>query len=263
MDERLENIKKTLKEHNQEHLLLKYDELNDEQKEELLNQIESIDFDLMERLYEKAKKPVNHDNDVIEPIDYVDKSKLTSSEKANYEKRGIEAIKYNKLAVVTMAGGQGTRLGHTGPKGTFDFGLKDHKSIFEALAEIFKDAWRKYDTVIPWYIMTSKQNNEQTIQFFEDNNYFWYPKDAIHFFIQGELPMVGVDGKILLDENGEVKMAANGHGGTLKSMEDSGVLAEMQVDGIEWIFISGVDNILVIPFDPLLIGMAIQHNVLS
>ncbi len=263
MDERLENIKKVLKEHNQEHLLLKYNELDDEHKEELLNQIESIDFDLMEKLYEKAKTPVNHDADVIEPIDYVDKSKLTSSEKANYEKRGIEAIKYNKLAVVTMAGGQGTRLGHTGPKGTFDFGLKEHKSIFEALAEIFKDAWRRYDTVIPWYIMTSKQNNDQTIQFFEENNYFWYPKDAIHFFIQGELPMVGTDGKILLDENGEVKMAANGHGGTLKSMEDSGVLAEMQVDGIEWIFISGVDNVLVKPIDPLLIGMAIQNKVLS
>ncbi len=263
MDQRLKEIKEKLKKNHQEQLLLKYDELDDEQKEDLLNQIDSIDFDLMKKLYEKAIHPVEQEEETIEPIDYVDKSKLTSFEKAIYEKRGIEAIKYNKLAVVTMAGGQGTRLGHSGPKGTFDFGLNEHKSIFEALADTFKDAWRKYDTVIPWYIMTSKQNNEQTIQFFEDNNYFWYPKDAIHFFVQGELPMVGTDGKILLDENGKVKMAANGHGGTLKSMEDSGVLAEMQVDGIEWIFISGVDNVLVKPIDPLLIGMAIQNKVLS
>ena len=262
-EERLEAIREKLKEHGQEHLLLKYDSLDDEHKDQLLNEIDEIDFDLMEKLYQKAITPIDDSQDVIEPIDYIDKAKLTTFEKANYEKRGIEAIKYNKLAVVTMAGGQGTRLGHSGPKGTFVFGLIEHKSIFEVLAEIFKDAWRKYDTVIPWYIMTSKQNNEQTIQHFEENNYFWYPKDAIHFFVQGELPMVSKDGKILLDEDGEVKMAANGHGGTLSSMEVSGVLAEMQVDGIEWVFISGVDNVLVKPIDPLLIGMAIQNKSLS
>ena len=209
MEEELDSIKKVLKKYGQEHLLLKYDEMNDEQKKELLNQIKDIDFDLMEELYEKARKPVDLGKVTIEPIEHVDKSKLTVAEREMYEKKGIEAIKYNKFAVVTMAGGQGTRLGHKGPKGTFIFDTETNKSIFEALCDTIKDAWRKYDTVIPWYIMTSRENNDATVAFFEEHNYFGYPKEAIRFFKQGELPMVSLTGKILLEENGMVKKAAN------------------------------------------------------
>ena len=263
MNEELEKVKEKLKKYHQEHLLMKYDEKTEEEKRELLDQIENIDFDLMKELYEQATKPVDLKKDLIEPIEHVDKSKLTAGEKDMYEKKGIEAIKYNKLAVVTMAGGQGTRLGHKGPKGTFDFGLESHKSIFEVLCDTFKDAWRKYDTVVPWYIMTSRENNDATVDFFEKNSYFGYPKEAIHFFKQGELPMIGTDGKILLNENGMVKLAANGHGGTLQSMDKCGVIEEMKNNGIEWVFISGVDNVLVKPIDPLLIGMSIHNKVLG
>ena len=263
MKNELKNVKQVLKQYGQEHLLLKYDEMNEEEKNELLDQINNIDFDLMKELYENAKKPVTHDDVTIEPIEHVDKAKLTAAEKEMYEKKGIEAIKYNKLALVTMAGGQGTRLGHKGPKGTFIFYPEKNKSIFEALADTIKDAWRKYDTVIPWYLMTSRENNAATVKFFEENNYFGYPKEAIKFFTQGQLPMVGLDGKILLDKDGKVKEAANGHGGTLFSMEKSGVLSEMKSNGIEWIFINGVDNVLVKPVDPLLIGMSIHNKVLG
>ncbi len=263
MNEELKKVKEKLKKYHQEHLLMKYDEKSEEEKKELLRQIENIDFDLMNELYEQATKPVDLKKDLIEPIEHVDKSKLTASEKEMYEKKGIEAIKYNKLAVVTMAGGQGTRLGHKGPKGTFDFGLESHKSIFEAICDTFKDAWKKYDTVVPWYIMTSRENNDATVEFFEKNSYFGYPKEAIHFFKQGELPMIGTDGKILLTENGMVKLAANGHGGTLQSMDKCGVIEEMKNNGVEWIFISGVDNVLVKPIDPLLIGMSIHNKVLG
>ena len=263
MNEELQKVKEKLKKYHQEHLLMKYDEKTEEEKKELLNQIENIDFDLMNELYEQATKPVDLKKDLIEPIEHVDKSKLTAAEKEMYEKKGIEAIKYNKLAVVTMAGGQGTRLGHKGPKGTFDFGLESHKSIFEALCDTFKDAQKKYDTVVPWYIMTSRENNDATVDFFEKHSYFGYPKEAIHFFKQGELPMIGTDGKILLTENGMVKLAANGHGGTLQSMDKCGVIEEMKKNGIEWVFISGVDNVLVKPIDPLLIGMSIHNKVLG
>ncbi len=81
-----------------------------------------------------------------------------------------------------MAGGQGTRLGHNGPKGTFDLGLESHKSIFEILCDTLKLAKKQYDVVVPWYIMTSDENNDETVKFFEENNYFDYPKEAIKFF---------------------------------------------------------------------------------
>ena len=123
----LNEIKTKLKKYGQEHLLLFYDKMDDDQKEKLLNQIENIDFDLMKSLYESTKKPLNLENVVVEPIEHTNKSRLTVTERNVYEEKGIEAIKENKFAVVTMAGGQGTRLGHSGPKGTYIF---DNKIIF-------------------------------------------------------------------------------------------------------------------------------------
>ncbi len=263
MNERLEKIKELLGKYNQEHLLVNYDKLDDQKREELLNQIENIDFNLMKELYEQTQKPVDLGTVTIEPIEHVDKSKLTVSEKEMYRKKGIEAIKYNKFATVTMAGGQGTRLGHSGPKGTYIFDPVLNKSIFEVLCDTLKEAWKTYDTVIPWYLMTSKENHDATVKFFEEKNYFGYPKEAVKFFKQGQLPMLGLDGKILLTEEGMVKEAANGHGGTLQSMDRANVISEMKENGIEWVFINGVDNVLVKPVDPLLIGMSIHNKVLG
>ena len=162
-----------------------------------------------------------------------------------------------------MAGGQGTRLGHNGPKGTFDLGLENHKSIFEILCDTLILARNTYGITIPWYLMTSNENNSATISFFEEHNFFGYPKEAIHFFKQGELPMIGTDGKILLNEKGLIKLAANGHGGIFESMFKNGVLADMKQKGIEWIFIGGVDNVLVKMVDPVLMGLCITNNTLA
>ena len=111
--------------------------------------------------------------------------------------------------------------------------------------------------------MTSRENNDATVKFFEENNFFGYPKEAVHFFKQGELPMLDLKGKVLLEESGMIKKAANGHGGTLESMERAGVIKEMKENGVEWVFINGVDNVLVKPVDPLLIGMSINNKVLG
>jgi len=263
MNGRIEKIKETLKKYDQEHLLLNYEKMNDEEKEKLLNQIEEIDFELMNNLYAQATKPVDLETITIEPINHVAKDRITTTERETYEKKGIEAIKYNKFAIVTMAGGQGTRLGHKGPKGTYIFEEETGKSIFAVISDTLKEDWKKYDIIIPWYIMTSKENNADTIEFFEKMNYFGYPKEEIKFFVQGELPMLSLKGKILLTKDGFVKEAANGHGGTLESMEKNGIIKEMKENGIEWVFISGVDNVLVKPTDPLLIGMSIHNKVLA
>ena len=262
-DTKLVELRKKLKEYGQEHLLLYYDKMNDSEKKELIEQIENIDLDLMKELYESTTKPLDLTNVVVEQIEHIEKSKMPFTERLAYEEKGIEAIKDHKFAVVTMAGGQGTRLGHNGPKGTFDLGLESHKSIFEILCDTMKEAWKKYDTVVPWYLMTSRENNDATVKFFEEHDYFGYPKDAVKFFKQGELPMIDTEGKILLDENGKVKEASNGHGGTLESMDKCKVIDEMKKEGIEWVFISGVDNVLAKLVDPLLLGMSIDNKVLG
>ena len=161
-----------------------------------------------------------------------------------------------------MAGGQGTRLGHNGPKGTYDIGLDSHKSLFELLADNLKEEGKKYEVIIPWFIMTSRENNKETVEFFEKNKYFGYQKNKnIFFFEQGELPMMDTEGKILIGEDGLIKLAADGHGGIYESLVKTKMTNKMRELGVEWVFIGGVDNCLVKMVDPVLMGIAIDKNV--
>ena len=262
MEEKFEQVEKILKKTSQEQLLKQYERLTDEKKkEDFLNSILTIDLDAVNEIYLNSKKNKSNEDFKIEPIKFVDKEKIDEKEYSEYEKLGIEAIKNGKLAVVTMAGGQGTRLGHTGPKGTFDLGLDNHKSIFEILCDALKVENEKYGISVPWYIMTSDENNKETVDFFKKHNYFGYNKGDIFFFTQSKLPMVDTDGKCLIDENGNIKEASDGHGGIFKSILKGGALYDMQSRGIEWVFIGGVDNVLVKPVDPVLIGLSIKENV--
>ena len=256
--EELENI---LKKYDQEHILKHYNKQDEDIKKKLENQIKKIDFELIRSLYEKTNKEIEYKQDEISPIEYLDKYKLNQEYKY-FENIGKKSIKEGKLAAVTMAGGQGTRLGHSGPKGTYDIGLDSHKSLFEILADNLKNEGKKYDVIIPWYIMTSRENNKETEEFFEKNKNFGYEKNKnLFFFIQGELPMVDTEGKILIGEDGLLKVAADGHGGTYEALVKSKMIEEMKHQGIEWIFIGGVDNCLVKMVDPVLMGMAIDKGV--
>ena len=262
MEEKFEQVEKILRKTGQEHLLKQYERLTDDKKkQEFLNSILTIDFDAINEIYLNSKKNITNKDFIIEPIKFIDKERIDEKENIEYEKLGKEIIKNGKLAVVTMAGGQGTRLGHTGPKGTFDLGLGNHKSIFEILCDTLKAENERYGVSVPWYIMTSDENNAETVEFFEKNNYFGYNKGDIFFFTQSKLPMVDTEGKCLIDEKGNIKEAADGHGGIFKSILNGGALYDMQSRGIEWVFIGGVDNVLVKPVDPVLIGLSIKDNV--
>jgi len=261
MNQILDEIKWKLNKYDQTHLLNGYDNLPENKQKQLLNELQGIDFELIDSLYKKTKKELDLSNDIIEPIEYVDKYKLNGYYKG-LEATGKKAISEGKLAAVTMAGGQGTRLGHNGPKGTFDIGLDSHKSLFELLSDYLKEEGKKHGVTIPWFIMTSKENNNATVEYFAKNKFFGYEKDKnIFFFIQGELPMVDTEGKILIGEDGLVKQAANGHGGIFEALVKNDMTKKMRELGIEWVFIGGVDNCLVKMVDPILMGIAIEKNV--
>lgn len=264
MDEKLKQVEQTLAKYGQEQLLDEYNRLTDKkEKQDFLDSVLTIDFNQVKTLYENSKEKPSFMDSKIEPIDYTDKSKLSKEEYEKYKAIGEKKIKEGKLAVVTMAGGQGTRLGHSGPKGTYDLGLDTHKSIFEILTDTLNEARKKYEVDIPWYIMTSEENNKPTVEFFKQHNFFGYPEKCVTFFKQGKLPMLSTDGKILIDENGKIKEAADGHGGIFQSMLRDGVIYDMKARGIEWVFIGGVDNVLVKPVDAVLIGLAEEKNVLA
>ena len=252
------NYMNILKENNQEHLL-KYLEMADEnQKVELIKEIENINFDELKELYKISKRDKDKaiGSQLIEHVKFVDKYKMNEDDFNKYKEVGENIIKNGEYAVVTMAGGQGTRLGHDGPKGTFLLDVKpEPKYLFEILADGIKRANEKYGVILNWYIMTSTENDEKTEEFFEEHNYFGYPKNKIKFFKQGNLPLISEEGKLLVDENLHIKYAADGNGCIYKSMRIDGILDDMKKNGIKWIFIGAVDNALLNMVDPILIGL--------
>ena len=261
MDREKEAIDK-LKEYGQNHIVNILEKLDETKKQELIEQINKIDFHQMMELYQNTKKEIKFKEGKIEPVPYLDKAKLTKDQREEFDELGEEIVKNNQYAVVTMAGGQGTRLGHTGPKGTFKLDVYGKgKYLFEILADNLQEANKKYGVVINWYIMTSKENNADTVEFLEKNNYFGYDKNKVIIFKQSELPLVDTEGKFLINKEYKIKEASDGNGGTYSSLRASGCLADMKEKGIKWVFIGSVDNALLKMIDVTLLGMAIKKGV--
>ena len=261
MDREKEAIDK-LKEYGQNHIVNILEKLDETKKQELIEQINKIDFHQMMELYQNTKKEIEFKESKIEPVPYLDKAKLTKEQREEFDKLGEEIVKNNQYAVVTMAGGQGTRLGHTGPKGTFKLDVYGKgKYLFEILADNLQEANKKYGVVINWYIMTSKENNADTVEFLEKNNYFGYDKNKVIIFKQSELPLVDTEGKFLINKEYKIKEASDGNGGTYSSLRASGCLADMKEKGIKWVFIGSVDNALLKMIDVTLLGMAVKKGV--
>ena len=255
------DLEEKLKKYNQEQIIVEIEKMNKEEQEKIAKQIEEIDFDEVQKLYKLTKENHVTNNGKIEPINYIDLEKISEEEKEEAKKIGENIIKKNEFAVVTMAGGQGTRLGWKGPKGTYklDIGEKE-KYIFEILTENLMKAKELYEILPYWYIMTSKQNYKETVTFLEEHNFFGYEKDKIKFFMQGEFPMLTEDGKIVIEEN-KIKTGSNGNGGVYVAMKNQNIINDMKSKNVKWVYICGVDNIMVNPISPIFIGETIKNNM--
>lgn len=250
-----------LKKYNQEHLLSYLPILSQTEKEELEEQIKKIDFEKLQELINSTNVNKKIEEKRIEHIPCVDKEKLSTERREKLEKIGRDVISSGHYAVITMAGGQGSRLGHPGPKGAYALHTKNgQKYLFEIIIDTFKKAKQEYNVTIPWYVMTSRENHKETVSFLEEHNYFGYDKTKVKFFTQGELPLVNVDGKVILDKDKKIKEAADGNGGLYDAIAKSGLVEEMEKEHIDWIFVSNVDNILSNFVDPLLVGLTIEEN---
>lgn len=258
----MEEIKEKLVKYNQSHLLVTYDTLTDAAKKKLLESIEKVNLKEAVNLINCDK--IEEKNTDIDKIDSTAIENISKEEKERYLKIGEDVIKSKKYAVVTMAGGQGTRLGHSGPKGTYLMHLNTgDKYIFELFVDKLKEAYEKYDVYIPWYIMTSNANHMDTVNFFANNKYFGYPKEYIKFFKQGELPITTPEGDLVLETRDAVYLAADGNGGVFKALGDNGVIQELKNLKIEWVLITGIDNILVNLVDPMFIGLTLDSGTLN
>lgn len=252
-------IYKTLEKYGQLHLLKYYDELSDESRENLLRQIKDIDFSLLSLLKnsnEKSKKGK------IEPL-----GALTAEEaekrKDEFLEAGLDAIRNGKVGAVLLAGGQGTRLGSDKPKGMLNVGINKTLYLFECLINNTMEVVRMADAWVPLFIMTSEKNNQDTIEFFEKNNYFGYNKDYISFFIQEMAPSVDYNGKIYLEAKDRISLSPNGNGGWFSSLKNSDAGNKIKNSTIEWLNVFSVDNVLQKIADPYFIGAVIATGNMS
>ena len=182
----------------------------------------------------------------------------STEQNALYKKgylHGENLIKAGKIAAFTVAGGQGTRLGYDGPKGTLPVSPIKNKPLFQLFAEQIRGVAEKYETVIPWYIMCSPLNLEATISHFEENSYYGLAKEDIKFFAQGVMPATDFEGNLLLASEDSLALSPNGHGGSLKALIDSGSIKDMADREIQHVSYFQVDNPLVSTINPLFIGL--------
>ena len=253
------NYVEIVKKYNQEHLL-KYIDLipTDEGKKDLISDIEKIDFERLKQLYSLSNQNFKNTMKAVmlEHIRVFDKDRFSDEENKEILKIGEDIIANNQYAVVTMAGGQGTRLGHKGPKGTFILNVKpEPKSLFQIIAENLIKTNNKYGIILNWYIMTSTENNDETVKYFEDNNYFGYNSENVKFFKQGNLPLLSEAGKLVVNSEYRIKYAASGNGTIYEAMLNDGIIDDMKKKGIKWVFIGSVDNALLNMADPMLLGL--------
>ena len=226
----------------------------------LAAQLKEIDWELLPELIANyvVKKPQISIPEDLQPAPYfplVPRNKEEEEKKARAQALGIELLKSGKAACLTVAGGQGTRLGFDGPKGTYPIGPVSGRTLFEYFAQSIARAEEKFGAPIRWYVMTSALNREATETFFRENGNLGLREDQVFFFTQGTMPAIGYDGKLLMSSPDSLALSPDGHGGTLLALRKSGALEQMKKDGVEYISYFQVDNPLVPVVNPLFIGM--------
>ncbi|MBP1587578.1 MAG: NADP-dependent isocitrate dehydrogenase [Clostridia bacterium] len=251
-----ESILSKLKKYGQEDVLRFYGELSADDREQLLCDVESLDLDEIAKLYHLADVPAENkfDESELSPIDVIKAPVPGDSEYKTYYEKGIEVLRSGKVIAVTMAGGEGSRLGHNGPKGTYDPKIPGHGSLFEIQLEGLRSIHAQCGSFVHWYIMTGESNHAKTVEYFEENAYFGYPRDKVTFFKQGVLPVLDLEGKLLLEEKNKILKAPDGNGGIFRALLDNKILETGDAADAGYVFVCGIDNCLVKMCDPVFVG---------
>ncbi|KAL9052266.1 MAG: hypothetical protein Q9162_005523 [Coniocarpon cinnabarinum] len=273
-DEDVKNLRDKFHKANQEHVFHYWDSLDTAGRASLFPQLQKIDPHHVNELADTALKPQKEENTEppkLEPLPDNASASVMDSAKSDLEAwhhHGMELVAESKVAVVLMAGGQGTRLGSSAPKGCYNIGLPSKKSLFQLQAERIVKlqhlAAQKHahtSVTIPWYVMTSGPTRGPTQEFFEQHNYFGLEKDNVLIFEQGTLPCISNEGKILMEDKAKIAVAPDGNGGLYNAMITGGVISDMQKRGIKHVHAYCVDNCLVKMADPTFIGFAAAKSV--
>lgn len=255
---------KLFEEKGQGHVFRYWTELSSDEKEVLLEQCRNVDFDWLHERCDNVRKGIEEFTLPKEvspaPIIALPETAEDFTRASEARKIGEEALRNGKLGIFLVAGGQGSRLGFDGPKGCYKVGPNSDKTLFQWHAEQIKASGQRYNTTIPWYIMTSTLNHEDTTRFFEDNDYFGLGRENVMCFKQRMVPSVDNNFKLILVEKNKLALNPDGHGGCLWALCNSGAVADMKKRGVEILSYFQVDNPLVTLADPVFAGYHIQSN---
>jgi UDP-N-acetylglucosamine/UDP-N-acetylgalactosamine diphosphorylase len=249
-----EDLRRRLEQYQQGHVLSWWDQLDEPQQRGLLDQLRTLDLELLHNLYTQRDKGFT-----LPPPESILPAPVTHLDEADAVTRhiGEEALRRGEVAVLMVAGGQGSRLGYDLPKGMFPIGPVSDKSLYQIHSEKVLALRRRYGAAVPFLVMTSAATHEPTVDFFRHHGHFGLPPEEVHFFQQGTMPALDLaTGKLLLEAPGRLFTSPNGHGGSLAALADSGLLERLRRQGVRQIFYFQVDNPLVRVADPLFLG---QH----
>ena len=239
--------------YDQLHLLHFYDKLPDSGKDQLLSQIECLDLSLLDHLSSEAEA----ERGKFEPLGALTIDEIKNNEN-KFREIGLNAIREGKAGCILLAGGQGSRLGFDHPKGMFNIGVNRELYIFECLFRNLMEVTEEAGSFVHLFIMTSESNDIETREFLEENKFFGYSEEYVHFFVQEMAPVGDDDKKILMTAPDAVAMSPNGNGGWFSSLVKAGLLDKMEQLGVEWLNVFSVDNVLQKIADPVFVGATIE-----
>ncbi len=249
-------IRDKLIQYGQIHVLNFWEGLSEAEQAELSEQIKNTDFDIIENSINSINSETNG---VISPIGALSVDEI-EADKEKYYETGLRAIKAGKVAAVLLAGGMGTRLGSDNPKGMYDIGITHSVYIFERLIENLMETVARAECYIHLFIMTSEKNNDATVEFFKNNDYFGYPSDYVHFFVQEMAAATDYNGKVYMEEKSRIATSPNGNGGWYVSLKKAGLDKVIEANDIQWLNVFAVDNVLQRIADPCFVGATIEQQ---
>ena len=258
---------------NQEHLLQFWEELSQDQQQDLYDELSGLDLDEVLEYFSRTVAEMHSAgeklDDKMQPLTESQCGSMAQStdrEVAHYESLSMAEISQGKVGILLLAGGQGTRLGTSYPKGMYDVGLPSNKTLFQLQAERIISLERLAEKrtgvrgCITWYIMTSASTIQPTLDFFAANNYFGLSEENVVVFQQGTLPCFTFDGKMILGAKNKLSVAPDGNGGLYRALRREGILLNMRDRGIKYIQLFCVDNILVKVGDPVFMGYCLSKG---
>ena len=240
----------------QEHVLTYFEQLSESEKEQLLDQIELTDFSVLQYIDKQQELTKKGE---ISPLAAMELSEI-EADKEHYIEVGLKTIKEGKVGAVLLAGGMGTRLGSDDPKGMYNIGLTKEVYIFERIISNLMDVVKLADTWVHLFIMTSDKNHDKTVNFLTEKEFFGYNPKYIHFFRQEMAPASDYTGKVYMEAKYKISNSPNGNGGWFSSMAKGGILDIVKKEGVEWLNVFAVDNVLQRIADPCFIGATIEKN---